>query len=308
MTEQHVSITAAFSDAWARMLTILFRPFNFAKWMVLGFTAWLAGLTQGGQSFSWSSGGTDSGNSDFEISGAGSDWPDWDRWSGWLLEHPLWFAAGVLGCASLIVLIVVILWLSSRGKFMFLDNVVHDRAEVVRPWNRYRRLANSYLGFQLSFIALMLVIMAAVGLFLFALTASSVMAFGEPPLFLGVVVGVLGLLAFGFAVAYAQFFLDAFVVPVMYRYDLGVLAAWSHFGKIFHRHPGTLILSGPFLLVLGFAVVLAVIMAGLLTCCIGLVLVVIPYIGTVILLPVPVTYRAFTVALLDQIDPGYFPD
>jgi len=37
--------------------------------------------------------------------------------------------------------------LRSRGKFMFLDNVVHDRAEVSQPWQDFRRLGNSlFLG------------------------------------------------------------------------------------------------------------------------------------------------------------------
>jgi hypothetical protein len=61
-------------------------------------------------------------------------------------------------------------------------------------------------------------------------------------------------------------------------------------------------------LVVTFAAVLAAVIAGVLTCCIGLLLIILPYVGTVVLLPIPVTYRGFTVALLDQIDPGYFPE
>jgi len=33
--------------AWERMKHILFQPFDLAKWLVLGFSAWLAGLADG---------------------------------------------------------------------------------------------------------------------------------------------------------------------------------------------------------------------------------------------------------------------
>ncbi len=331
MTENRISLTDALSDAWHRMKTILFRPFDLKKWMVLGFTAWLAGLAQGGQSFSWNvGGGSDSDEpqawaSDSVMVASSNaagleavlasarletrpDWPDWGHWGRWLLEHPFWFAAGVFGCLLLITLLVLILWLSSRGKFMFLDNVVHDRAEVVRPWHRYRRLGNSHFGFQLAFYGLFMVVVLGVVLVVVAIASGSGMTFGMPGAGLGLMVLVPSVVLVVLVVAYVQYFLDGFVVPLMYRYDLTALEAWSRFGELFSRHPSALLLSGLFLLLLGLAAMVVVVVAGLLTCCIGLLLVIIPYIGTVVLLPIPVTYRGFTVALLDQMDPGYFPD
>ena len=35
------------SRAWGRMKKALFSPFNLKKWFVVGFTAFLAGLTEG---------------------------------------------------------------------------------------------------------------------------------------------------------------------------------------------------------------------------------------------------------------------
>jgi len=322
MAGTHISITDALSDAWRRMQTILFRPFSLEKWLVLGFTAWLAGLGQGGQSFGWNlGGGADANERERWASGAASlaegdapgseflqaNWAsdsrlDWGDRGRWLLEHPLWVALGAFGCLVLVVLFVVILWLSSRGKFMFLDNVVHDRAEVVEPWRRFRRLANSHFFFQLAFFGLFLAAVLATALLVY--TMISVAGPAWLVVVPGAVLGVLGVLI----IAYIQYFLDGFVVPLMHRHDLAVLDAWRHFGGLLRRHPGVFLVSGPFLLVLGLAALLAVVMAGLLTCCIGLLLVIIPYVGTVILLPIPVTYRGFTVALLDRMEPGYFPD
>jgi hypothetical protein len=55
--------------------------------------------------------------------------------------------------------------------------------------------------------------------------------------------------------------------------------------------------------VLWFGVLLAVVAAGLLTCCLGFVLLLIPYVGTVVLLPISVLYRSYTIEFLAQFDP-----
>ena len=43
-----VSVTAPFSPALDRTSTVLFRPFDFAKWITLGVCAWLVQLGDGG--------------------------------------------------------------------------------------------------------------------------------------------------------------------------------------------------------------------------------------------------------------------
>ncbi|MFV2073108.1 MAG: hypothetical protein ACC742_10720, partial [Thermoanaerobaculales bacterium] len=39
--------------AWERMKLILWRPFDLAKWFVLGFSVWLAGLADGAGGGGW---------------------------------------------------------------------------------------------------------------------------------------------------------------------------------------------------------------------------------------------------------------
>src|SRR5476651_235617 len=46
-----IDFTRAFDSAWERMMIILFRPFDLGKWFVIGFSAFLAGLLQGGNGF-----------------------------------------------------------------------------------------------------------------------------------------------------------------------------------------------------------------------------------------------------------------
>jgi len=51
--------------------------------------------------------------------------------------------------------------------------------------------------------------------------------------------------------------------------------------------------------------VILIIIAGLLTCCVGILLLIIPYIGTVVTLPIWYTLRAFSLEYLAQFGPEY---
>ena len=51
-------------------------------------------------------------------------------------------------------------------------------------------------------------------------------------------------------------------------------------------------------MIVKIAVVVAVIIIAVFTCCIGLLLIMIPFVGTIILLPVSYTFRAFSIEYL----------
>ena len=137
------------SNAFGRMKTALFKPFDIKKWFILGFTAFLADLTD------WPHGGGDSKVSHKD--GRLSDIDIWDilefpavAWE-WLVDHPGWFMLIIFGIIFITVLVILLNWLSSRGKFMFLDNVVHNKAEVVKPWKDFKSLGNSLFFWRLLF-------------------------------------------------------------------------------------------------------------------------------------------------------------
>ena len=132
----NIEYVESLSRAWNRMTKALFEPFDLGKWFVLGFTAFLAGPLNG------RSGGSGSGfRGDGDVDwGYVVDFP-YTSWE-WHMEHVVWIFIIVLGITALIAVIVLLVWLSSRGKFMFLDNVVHERAKVVQPWHQFRREGN----------------------------------------------------------------------------------------------------------------------------------------------------------------------
>lgn len=319
MPPTQVSIIDAFSTAFERMKVMLFQPFALEKWLTVGFTAWLAGAGGGGgfgSGFNFPGGGDFSTDSDDaedvadatgEVLESFGEPSVWESVSDWITTHPGWTTLIGLGCASLITFVLLILWLHSRGKFMFLDNVVHDRAEVVRPWKRYRRVANSLFFFQLGFGAVTFLVFGLIGGVVALVLAGSDRPFETPLGCVTLAISFLAIMVLIVILSFVHYFLNSFVVPLMYRYDLKTMDAWRRFGPMLRAHFWTFVLSGLFLVVVAMGVSMALLIAGILTCCIGLILLAIPYVGTVLILPVPTTYRLYTVILLDQIDPGFFP-
>lgn len=279
--------------AFDRMRRILFEPFDLVTWMVLGFSAWLATLGSG------NAGGGNLGSAPSDIGDS------FGNAASSLFDNMFLF--GLVGLAGVVVLalIAALLWLSSRGKFIFLDNVVHEKAEVSDPWRQYKRLGNSLFLWRAAFVGIVIAVVAA-GALIPAIPAALVSggSFEDLSIFAMTSWGIFfGLIVFCVIVIslFVTLFLDAFVVPIMYRFDLSATQAWKNLLPWLKAHPGNFILYGFFvlLLTLGFAIVSM--LACLLTCCIAAL----PYIGTVVLLPLWVTYRYLSLEWLAQFDPGF---
>jgi hypothetical protein len=290
------SVTDPVSRAldWAGQ--VLFRPFDIVKWLVLGFCAWLAALGEGG-------GG-----------GGGSHWnlsrDDIQYRMGhaenWVRAHvDLVILLAILLFFAALVLWVLFTWLSSRGKFLFLDGVVHDRAAVVEPWQRFSLQGNSLFLFRLVLgILAGFVIGAAVLLMVLSLIASGLTdrdpgVAGIFFIFLWIAV-LLGLILVFVLVALA---LNDFVVPIMWVRGCRVMEAWSEFLSLLSARIGMFVLY--LLLKILIAVVIGVIacVVTCVTCCLAAL----PYIGTVILLPLHVFGRSFSIYFLSQFSPEYAP-
>ena len=289
-----------FGRAWDRMKKILFQPFDINKWFVLGFSAFLAGLLDGG-------GGNGSGS---WRNGSDVDWGDVayfpsNAWN-WLMDHSLWFGLIMFGVVFVFALVILLNWLSSRGKFMFLDNVVYDRAKITQPWNEFKDLGNSLFLWRLIYGFIVFFIFTIL-LTLFFISFQNMYHSGFPKPLTGFTVAgmVLILLTLFVITGYISAFLDGFVVPIMYKHKLSATKAWGRFLPLFARYFWYFILYGIIIFLLIVVVVISVILFGFLTCCIGFLLLIIPYIGSVLMLPVSVTFRAFSVEFLEQFGDDY---
>ena len=294
-TTMNISYSDPLSRGWARMKKALFQPFDIVKWINVGFTAFLAGLTDCNR-------GSGGNNSNMGIH---NDWDDFfsfpqTAWN-WLTSHPLWFNLIIFGVILLFIVGIILTWLSSRGKFMFLHNVVHNKDDVKEPWYEFKKQGNSLFWWR--FIFGCIVLLAFVAYFIFCFITVKNMYYGEIPVGMKVWI-IAGLIILFITLiiitAYISLFLNDFVVPIMYKHRMGSTHAWLKFLPLMGRHLGSFILYGLFIFALGIAVAIGIIFLALITCCIGLLLLIIPFVGSVILLPVSYTFRALSIEFLKQ--------
>ena len=295
-----ISVTQPVGQALDHVKAVLFRPFDLGKWFVIGFCAWLAYLGEGG-----SSGGSNFGT-----------WHDHhgvdfraaiEHARDYVMDNLWWIAPLVIGAVIFAVALgLVILWLSSRGKFMFLHCIALNRAEVRVPWHTFAREANSLFLFRLvlSLLGMVVVLPAIVGLLwvvLRMILTENVTANG----IVGAGVLVLALIVFAVGFWIIKRLLNDFVVPIQFLRRGKCLAAWRELSQLLTRNLGNFILYLLFRIVLSLAIGMLVIGLVLVTCCIAGCLMAIPYLGAVLLLPILVFERSYSIYYLAQHGPDY---
>jgi len=110
-------------------------------------------------------------------------------------------------------------------------------------------------------------------------------------------------LAIGFALV-RKFTMD-FVVPFMYLRRATCVAAWWEFWQLLKANLGTFTVYILFQIVLGMAISAIVIAAIVVTCCLACCILLLPFVGTVLLLPVLIFKRAYSLYYLAQFGPEY---
>jgi hypothetical protein len=181
---------------------------------------------------------------------------------------------------------------------MFLDGVVRNQAGIVEPWTRLRPLGDSLFRFQLMLLLTtlaMLIVCGGLGA-LIALPDIHARTFGSAAL-AGVLVGgvllVLGILALSLVSA----MLHDFVVPIMYHRQLRVQEAWQVLRRELIPGHGWQIV-GFYLMsfLLGIGAAILMLLGCCLTCCVAML----PYINSVVFLPLFVFFRCYSLEFLAQ--------
>jgi hypothetical protein len=300
MNSPAISVTRPVDLALTRVRQVLFRPFDPGKWFVIGFCAWLAYLGQGGGGSSFRVPGGGHGN-------GGSPREAYERVRSFVLENLYW----VLPLAAVIIIFclglwVLFTWLHSRGEFMFLHCVARNKAEVEVPWKRFAREGNSLFFFR---VVLGLVSMAVVGppLILCGLKFFR-MAIDDAWSISGVLAGIgwfLAMLAAALLFSLIHKLTADFVVPIMFRRRLRCWASWAVCWDLVTTNFGRVIVYILFQIVLGIVIGFIVLAAVVVTCCCAGCLLALPYLGTVLLLPVLVFKRSYSLHYLAQYGPEY---
>lgn len=286
--DRPISVVAALERAASWTKVILFDRFTMSKWFILGFCAFLADLGQGG------GGG-------FNPSGFNRlrDMGDLHRAGEWVVAHlPLLLLIGGGIFILAFALGVLILWLSCRGTFMFLEGVTKDRAAVEEPWFRFKRLGNSLFFFRLILGLAVFAVFVLVGVVCWGIARPSLSGWrfdGSP--MAALVLGLLIILPISLASIVVNLFLKDFVTPIMFRRDLATVEAFKvFFAEVLTGRAGELVLFYLLKLVLFIAAAIVMTVGTCITCCIaGL-----PYISSVVFLPIHVFFRCFSLYFLEQ--------
>jgi hypothetical protein len=288
---QRISVIDPIGPAIEHVRLMLFKPFDLSKWFIIGFCAWLAQLGQGG-------------------GGGGNGWrgnghePGMEAIKSSIIAH---MAIIILVAAIVIPIIIIIAvalcWLRSRGQFMFVHCVAGNKAEVVVPWNKFARHGNSLFLFRIiiGFIGF-LVIVLPIAASVFA--GFAMFATGFNP------AAIMGLIGAGFFVvvisilfAVVSKFTTDFVVPIMFLNTESCVAGWKQCLTLINSNKAQMALYILLQIVIFMVIAFISLTICLVTCCCCcclLVLFVLPYVGTVILLPLFAFKRAYSFFYLRQ--------
>jgi len=292
-----ISVIEPIGPAFEKVKTILFKPFDLGKWFVIGFCAWLAYLGKG-------PGG---GNGGGRGGGPSEAREAFGEAKVFVLENMAWIIpVALIGVMLIIVIWLVLTWLSSRGRFMFLHCVAENKAEVKVPWTKFQQHANSLFLFR---IVLGLIGFAAIGLpLLLAGGIIAIMIAGNIPDVagvLGIVTIVLMIIAISIVFALIAKFTTDFVVPIMFLRTTSCVAGWQEFLTLLSVNKARFALYILFQIVIALAIGAVILTAVFVTCCCAACILAIPYIGTVLMLPVLVFKRAYSLLYLGQYGPEF---
>jgi hypothetical protein len=296
--ESYVSVIEPISPAIEHVKTVLFRPFDLGRWFIIGFCAWLASLGRPG------GGGGGGGRSGGRIEGAPAEFRNMIEDVAYHI--PVAVFIGVLVFVLVVALWLLVTWLSSRGRFMFLYCVAQNKAEVKKPWHLFRGYAGSLFAFRI--VVGVLGFLAVAAFVIPALVTVYVLkvALGSTALsILGVVVYVAAFVAVILVLAAIGKFTKDFIVPIMYLHGLSCRQAWAVFLDQLAPSKLRLVLYLLFQVVLQVAIVTIVVALSCATCCIAGCVFMVPYVGTVALLPIITFERAYSLYYLAQYGPQF---
>lgn len=214
--------------------------------------------------------------------------------------------AVLIGVAIALVLVAIsllVLWINSRGKFMFIDAIANNTSEVRAPWTRLRPLGNSLFAFRVCLLATGFAIALVVGggALLLALPDIRAETFGGGAVAAIVIFLVLFVPAV-IALALIGWATENFVAHIMYATGQSVMPAWREFrAEVMPGNVGSLVLFLLMQFLLGIAVGVGQLLLGCLTCCIGLL----PYLSSVVALPLLVFMRAYPMYFMQQVSSRY---
>lgn len=303
-------VTESMGPAWETMKRMLFRPFNIGTWFSFGFIFFLQSCVEGGgggnnlrlpnTSGSGShghGGGSDSANNlagllhDL-VGPGGSDLPD----QGIIL------LIGAIACVIAIPVVILMLWLGTRGQMMAINAVATGQSTVGDQWSATRDAGGKLFKFHIAMTGISLVfILPLVGGGV--LLAMPVLRDGAQ--FESILPGLIGLgvilVLFMIPLMLVNAMARNFVAPIMLKHGLSAREGWKRFWAVGKMHVGGIFLFYVLRVIVGIGAGIVGIVAGFVTCCLGFL----PVLHQTLMAPYYVFERAWTLEVLASMSPDF---
>ena len=295
----------AAENAWSRTKKLLFKPFDIGRWFVIGFSAWLSILGQGGGNFS-----NVSNIFDQKKLKPGFEMQELVDQLQTLLDKP-WVIGLIVGVVTFSFIFgILFCWLRSRGDFMFLHHLYQPNSSIKECWQRSKQHANSLFQWRIVFFVIAIGFLAFEGYFIWKQIISpfiSANATWSPALNLPLFIHIAVFIVWAIAINVIILFLKDFVVPIMYWQESSASAAWTTVLALCNQHPFSVIGYILCMMLWSFVGGLIILMILLCTCCIAIIPMILPYISAVALLPYYLFFRAYPIYFLSQWRPDLVP-
>lgn len=268
--------------SWEWTRTVLFRPFQIKKWLILGFIALLAGQL----SYGYNSRGNvnlprgDSRETKVEETSQGKRSRQEEKISSRAEESSPFqksrasfqkidkrFLASIIAGLIFVFILFFFLftWIFSRFSFIFIEAVVKNEASIKKPFRENRRLGNSYFLWNITIGIISLTLAGALGLFMYlSLSRIGVFSQGIQAGGMKILLAILPFIVFigiiGIIFVFLTFVVNNFILPVMYKDKMTILKAWRPVLKILNENKRSVFL---YLLIKAGLMIAVFILAGL---------------------------------------------
>jgi hypothetical protein len=299
---REVSAFKPMESAWRDMVSVLFTPFDFIRWLILGIPLFLINCGGSGANF----------NGNFNMGNPGGSGPSpFTEAVNWV-DQNMALVVGIVLAFLLVmaVFIVIVAFLQSRGVFMLVDMLSTGVFSAGTSWGRTGTLANSYFLFLISIQAISMIFPLVYFVVILGWPFLRRVLLGEfvvgEIITIGIVMG-LYILLLALPLTLLTFVVRNFSVPIMAATNKRVLAATREAFGLVAAAPGALVVFLLIRIVLAVAVWMLTFMTGILLCCliVGCIPVVGQYAVAVVTAPIGVFLWCYSLRFVEQFDERY---
>jgi len=208
------------SAEWTKK--VLFKPFNFKKWLILAFIAIMTGSMSNGCNFNDGRNYEESQKGQQEQKQGECVPSDGSAGTAGIDAAAAWVILGSV-ILFIVALLLLFTWLGSRFSFVFIDDIVRNDASIRKPFSGNADIGNSYFKFNIVFMLVFLTALAVfIGLGVAIYVKSAFIAFIPLILVFGAAMLAIGV--------FMTMLIDL-VLPIMYKDRIKALAgigkAWA---------------------------------------------------------------------------------